>query len=492
MTTTATPIDPRDAELDAVIRATHLRVGETTATGLSILAAQLRDLRAEVCAALLAPAAPAEPQPESVAKAGVWREDGRWTCGCDEGMCSACQQETYAACQRCRYTRPPLASPAPTAAPPAFPTPPGFAGVRTKVYDAAMCIGDHTHMLSIALYRFPDGTASPYVEVSESGPHAGTRLVSLSDAVHALRNLGEAELFAVGNREPSLKAALETASREMADAPQWERTISARNRATAAARFDPPGPNCIDEMSSGVREYIGDAGPVPIAPAPDGVTAIVARMRAAAGPAVEAPHGSMRWSAHLAAACPANVLAVCEAYADALERIDGVRGAMRAIVTARDYYSGELDKAVAANRSLGEDAVAALKELTADRDALRAKLTAATISNDAKAQRIVELQAMVGDALVVTDDGAVAELTRDRDAAVAECARMRAAHDGEHRRAQDMTARACRYAAELDMLQGLEEFPQRFRTRVAGLLVHWIEEESDPRGEDAAAQSGVP
>ena len=65
----------------------------------------------------------------------------------------------------------------------------------------------HVHAVRLALCRFPDGSEVPYLEVSErGGPNTGTRWLALSTAVHALLNLGDSELFDVGNREADTRA----------------------------------------------------------------------------------------------------------------------------------------------------------------------------------------------------------------------------------------------------------------------------------------------
>lgn len=65
-------------------------------------------------------------------------------------------------------------------------------------------VSTHTHRVDLVEYSFPDGSTERYVEVHESWPD-GLRMdrrVALTDAVHALLNLGESELFEVGNRAP--------------------------------------------------------------------------------------------------------------------------------------------------------------------------------------------------------------------------------------------------------------------------------------------------
>lgn len=76
-----------------------------------------------------------------------------------------------------------------------------FAGIRDRVIaEAASPSVNHAHVIRIVEYKFPDCTEL-YVEVSEPGRGPDARLIALSDAVHALLNLGEDELYLVGGRE---------------------------------------------------------------------------------------------------------------------------------------------------------------------------------------------------------------------------------------------------------------------------------------------------
>ena len=86
--------------------------------------------------------------------------------------------------------------------PPAgIPLPDGFAGKRGRVLGEARVTSDHAHTLRLVEYLFEGGHGAPYLEVVEHGPHySGSRLVHLSEAVHALLNLGADELFQVGAR----------------------------------------------------------------------------------------------------------------------------------------------------------------------------------------------------------------------------------------------------------------------------------------------------
>lgn len=80
-------------------------------------------------------------------------------------------------------------------------SPEGFAGARVATLAEATLASDHEHVVRLARYRFPGGYEETFVEVEERGPaYAGARLVSLSDAVHALLNLGAMELWLVGAR----------------------------------------------------------------------------------------------------------------------------------------------------------------------------------------------------------------------------------------------------------------------------------------------------
>jgi hypothetical protein len=79
------------------------------------------------------------------------------------------------------------------------PIPDGFIGVRAAVLGSASEAG---HTLTLALYRFPGGELVPYLEITEAHPwYSGSRLVPVSGAVHALLNLGDMEIYQVGNRE---------------------------------------------------------------------------------------------------------------------------------------------------------------------------------------------------------------------------------------------------------------------------------------------------
>jgi hypothetical protein len=77
-----------------------------------------------------------------------------------------------------------------------------FRGEVVKVLGEASDGDGHTHTVRLVMCRFPDDSEVPYLEVSETGgPHTGRRLLALSTAVHALLNLGELEMFEVGNRD---------------------------------------------------------------------------------------------------------------------------------------------------------------------------------------------------------------------------------------------------------------------------------------------------
>lgn len=78
----------------------------------------------------------------------------------------------------------------------------GFQGERVCVVCEAATEGDdHCHVVRVVNYRFPDGTLCPYLEVTEPGRCNRVRIIDLSTAVHALLNLGEMEIFQIGNRE---------------------------------------------------------------------------------------------------------------------------------------------------------------------------------------------------------------------------------------------------------------------------------------------------
>ena len=78
-----------------------------------------------------------------------------------------------------------------------------FVGIRGRTIAAVQSGAgtSHCHLLVVADYSFPDGSTEPYVEISEPGRVDKTRVIALSTAVHALLNLGEIEIFQVGNRE---------------------------------------------------------------------------------------------------------------------------------------------------------------------------------------------------------------------------------------------------------------------------------------------------
>lgn len=78
-------------------------------------------------------------------------------------------------------------------------TAPGFLGERVREVASVDLAG---HRLAFALYRFPTSEEEvPYLEISEDHPwYRGSRLVTIDTAVHALLNLGEVEIFQVGNR----------------------------------------------------------------------------------------------------------------------------------------------------------------------------------------------------------------------------------------------------------------------------------------------------
>jgi hypothetical protein len=70
-------------------------------------------------------------------------------------------------------------------------------------------VDDHEHRVRIVEYEFDDGTITPFVEVSERREgYSGHRLVHLSDVVHVLLNVGEMELFQIGNRERDYRGAV--------------------------------------------------------------------------------------------------------------------------------------------------------------------------------------------------------------------------------------------------------------------------------------------
>lgn len=61
--------------------------------------------------------------------------------------------------------------------------------------------GPHLHQLTVALYRFHDGSEVPYLEISEAHlDYQGHRVLPLSEVVHCLMNVGDGEIFLIGNR----------------------------------------------------------------------------------------------------------------------------------------------------------------------------------------------------------------------------------------------------------------------------------------------------
>lgn len=82
-------------------------------------------------------------------------------------------------------------------------TPVGFGGVPVRILGEATDGVGHEHSVRLVLCRFPDGAEVPYLQVAERGGGvSGVRLLAMSTAVHALLNLGESEIFEVGNRNP--------------------------------------------------------------------------------------------------------------------------------------------------------------------------------------------------------------------------------------------------------------------------------------------------
>lgn len=76
-----------------------------------------------------------------------------------------------------------------------------FAGTRVRTVAEGISGGSHQHVLRVAEYAFPDCSAL-YVEVSEPGRSDDVRVIALSEAVHALMNMSEVELYEIGGRDP--------------------------------------------------------------------------------------------------------------------------------------------------------------------------------------------------------------------------------------------------------------------------------------------------
>ena len=83
-----------------------------------------------------------------------------------------------------------------------------FRGKPGRVLGEATTVDAHEHRLRIVEYEFDDGTVTPFIEVSERREgYSGRRLVHLSDVVHVLLNVGEVELFQIGNRDRDYRGA---------------------------------------------------------------------------------------------------------------------------------------------------------------------------------------------------------------------------------------------------------------------------------------------
>lgn len=91
-----------------------------------------------------------------------------------------------------------VAAPAPSAPPP---PPPGFIGERGAVLFTAR---DGDHFVALVNYAFPDGSVVTYAELHET--HDGARpgrVMAVSTLVHLAQNATDAEVWAIGNREPT-------------------------------------------------------------------------------------------------------------------------------------------------------------------------------------------------------------------------------------------------------------------------------------------------
>ena len=78
-------------------------------------------------------------------------------------------------------------------------TPDGFAGIRVRTIATAT---DGAHHVTIAEYRFADGSVLPYIEMRET--HDGARpgrVMSLSALVHLAQNVSDREVWEIGGRE---------------------------------------------------------------------------------------------------------------------------------------------------------------------------------------------------------------------------------------------------------------------------------------------------
>lgn len=78
----------------------------------------------------------------------------------------------------------------------------GFAGVL----ESYECLGDLRHELYLVRVRFASGDVEPYVVASDRHDGGGNPvLLALSDTVHCLQNMTDAERWELSSRDPVSK-----------------------------------------------------------------------------------------------------------------------------------------------------------------------------------------------------------------------------------------------------------------------------------------------
>lgn len=76
----------------------------------------------------------------------------------------------------------------------------GFKGAAGRVLSSTR--DSRSHSIRVVLYRFRDGTESPFIELWESHDRARrAKIVPLSELVHVIQNLDEAEFWAIAQRK---------------------------------------------------------------------------------------------------------------------------------------------------------------------------------------------------------------------------------------------------------------------------------------------------
>lgn len=217
--------------------------------------------KANACAACAPHVAESQPEPTPEASKLDWCEDNdhHWDTkdgdlpsdGRQEAKCTHCPAvATRARVDRHLYRIPS----SPTQPTPAAPEGPALASDKYLSAPPAPVVrvlgevteGGHPHTLRLLVCRAEEGTEQPVLEVSEGGEHAGRRYFAVSTAVHALLNLGEVEVFDVGNREGPPKES-------------W--TVSPHRSATVRDdQPEPAGPEVVWEDPCGFRVMSYGAG----------------------------------------------------------------------------------------------------------------------------------------------------------------------------------------------------------------------------------------